>query len=276
MKNSFRFRLYPRKQLDIRWPDLFRAAAYCAFPRSIRAKEAQLEATFASPPVLSAFTVRTGFDLFIGALELPAGSEILMTALTIKEMANIVRHHGLVPIPLDISAATLAPDLATIENAITDKTRAIVIAHLYGTRVSMAPIIDLAKKHRLQVIEDCAQAFTGPDYTGHPDTDVAMFSFGSIKTMTALGGALLKLKDPTLLPKMRAIQRTYPRQARKAFASTLLTHMVLKLFTLPLLFGLFYRACALVGADFESVINKVRGLDEEDWLKEIQWQCSYP
>src|SRR5204863_7801776 len=127
-----------RKQLDIRWPDLFRAAAYCAFPRSIRAKEAQLEATFASPPVLSAFTVRTGFDLFIGALELPAGSEILMTALTIKEMANIVRHHGLVPIPLDTSAATLPPDLATTENALTDNTRRIVTSHRYSTSITTA------------------------------------------------------------------------------------------------------------------------------------------
>src|SRR5439155_21253487 len=40
--------------------------------------------------------------------------------------------------------------------------------------------------------------------------------------------------------------------------------------------GLFYRGCQILGADFESVIAKMRGLDEKDWLKEIQWQCSYP
>src|SRR6266576_514724 len=277
MTESLRFRMFPRKQLDIRWADLAHAALYCFFPRSIRAQEAELEGMFASPfPVLSAFTVRTGFDLCLGALGLPAGSEILMSALTIKEMVNIAKHHGLVPIPLDIESGTMAPEIATIEAAITERTRAIVIAHLFGTRMPMGSVIELAKKHGLLVIEDCAQAFTGQDYTGHPETDVAMFSFGSIKTMTALGGALLRVKDAELLRKMRVIQRTHPAQTRKDFAKVILTHVILKVFTLPLLFGLFYRGSALLGADFEEVIAKVRGLDEEDWLKEIQWQCSYP
>src|SRR5256885_16815633 len=79
MTESLRFRMFPRKQLDIRWADLAHAALYCAFPRSIRSREAELEGMFASPsPVLSAFTVRTGFDLCLGALGLPAGSGILM------------------------------------------------------------------------------------------------------------------------------------------------------------------------------------------------------
>jgi len=269
--------VYPRKQLDIRWSDLAHAALYCAFPGSIRAKEAELEGMFASPfPVLSVFTVRTGFDLCLGAIGLPAGSEILMSALTIKEMVNIAKRHGLVPIPLDIESGTLAPEITTIEDAITERTRAIVIAHLFGTRVPMGPVIELAKKHGMLVIEDCAQAFTGQDYTGHPETDVAMFSFGSIKTMTSLGGALLRVRDAALLRKMRIIQRTHPEQTRNEFAKTILTHVILKLFTLPLLFGLFYRGCDLLGTDFENVIAKMRGLGEEDWLREIQKQCSFP
>ncbi len=270
-----RVRMYPRKELDIRWWDLACAAIYCAFRRSIRAKEAEIEGMFApSYPVLSTFTVRTGFDLCLGALKLPAASEILMTALTIPEMVKIVKHHGLVPIPLDVVGSTMAPEISTIESAITERTRAIV--HLFGTRVPMGPVIELAKKRGILVIEDCAQAFTGPEYRGHPETDVAMFSFGSIKTMTALGGALLRVKDAELLRKMRTIQRTYPSQTRKEFAGTVVTHVILKLFTLPLLFGLFYQGCKVFGADFEGVIAKMRGLDEQDWLKEIQKQCSYP
>ena len=272
-----RLRMYPRKQLDIRWGDLACAGFYCVFRRSIREKEAELEGMFAPGyPVLSAFTVRTGFDLCLGALGLPAGSEILMTALTIPEMVNIAKRHGLVPIPLDIESGTMAPDISTIEAAMTERTRAIVVAHLFGTRVPMGPVIELAKKYGILVIEDCAQAFTGPDYTGHAETDVAMFSFGSIKTMTALGGALLRVKDANLLQKMRLLQKMHPAQTRKEFAGIVLTHVILKLFTLPLLFGMFYRGCKLFGADFEGVIAKMRGLDEEDWLKEIQWQCSYP
>src|SRR5260370_17843047 len=110
----------------------------------------------------------------------------------------------------------------------------------------MRQMIELAKKRGILVIEDCAQAFTGPDYTGHPETDVAMFSFGSIKTMTALGGALLRVKDSELLLRMRTMQRTHPMQTRKAFAAFVLPHAVLKLFTLPLLFGLFFLACSIL------------------------------
>src|SRR5256885_9334337 len=120
--------MYPRKQLDIRWLDLLYAAFYCAFPRSIRAKEGELEGMFASPfPVLSAFTVRTGFDMCLAALGLPAGSEILMSALTIKEMVNIPKHHRPFPIPLATQRGTLAPEIATVDEAITERTRRIVI-----------------------------------------------------------------------------------------------------------------------------------------------------
>src|SRR5438552_15160362 len=98
MTKSLRFRMYPRKQLDIRWLDLLYAAFCCAFPRSIRAKEAELEGMFASPfPVLSAVTVRTGFNMCLGAVGLPGGSEMLICALTIKERVYIVKHHRLVP-----------------------------------------------------------------------------------------------------------------------------------------------------------------------------------
>lgn len=269
--------MYPRKQLDIRWSDIARAVLYCIFPGDIRARESELEELFASPlPVLTTLTVRSGFDLCLQALSFPRGSEILMSALTIPEMADIARHNGLVPIPLDLDRDTLAPAISTIEAAITDNTRALVIAHLFGTRIPMEPVIAIAKKRDIFVIEDCAQAFTGSDYTGHPQTNAAMFSFGSIKTATALGGALIRLRDSELLRKMRLIQRSYPMQTRKEFQGILLTHVILKLFTIPLLFGLFYRGCVFLGADFESVITAVRGRDPEDWLKEIRKCPSFP
>src|SRR2546430_17581879 len=91
--------------------------------------------------------------------------------------------------------------------------------------------------------------------------------------MTALGGALLRVKDAELLRKMRVIQRTHPAQTRKDFAKVILTHVILKVFTLPLLFGLFYRGCALLGADFEEVIAKVRGLDERSEERRVGKEC---
>ncbi len=267
--------LYPRKQLDIRWRDLAAGMLRCLVPW-----EADLCRLFApGQPVLVTFAVRAGFDLFLKAQAWPAGSEILMSALTIREMADIARKHGLVPVPLDVNLEKLAPEVSAMEAAITPKTRAVVIAHLFGSRVEMDPIIAVAKRHGLLVLEDCAQAFTGTDYTGHVETDAAMFSFGSIKTATALVGALVRLKDPRLLQKMRWLQQDYPLETLTEYFHLLLTHVLVKLFTIPLLYGLFYRGCMFFEKDFDQVINTVRNLppeDEEEDLALIRKQPSAP
>jgi FAD/FMN-containing dehydrogenase len=272
--------LYPRKQLDIRWRDLAAGMLRCLLPGDPAKLEALLRRLFApGRPVLVTFAVRAGFDLFLKAQNWPTGSEILMSALTIREMAEIARKHGLVPVPLDLNLEKLAPEVSTMEAAITPRTRAIVIAHLFGSRVEMDPFLAVANRHGLMVLEDCAQAFTGMDYTGHPETDAAMFSFGSIKTATALAGALIRLKDPQLLEKMRSLQQAYPLQTRAEYFHLLLTHVLVKLFTIPILYGLFYRVCGLFDKDFDQVIHAVRNLppeEEEEDLALIRKQPSAP
>lgn len=272
--------LYPRKQLDIRWRDLAAAMLRCLSPGEAAKSEARICRTFApNRPALVTFAVRAAFDLFLKAQAWPAGSEILMSALTIREMADIARKHGLVPVPLDLNLGKLAPEVSAMEAAITPRTRAIVIAHLFGSRVEMGPFIPVAKRHGLSVLEDCAQAFTGMDYTGHPETDAAMFSFGSIKTATALVGAVVVLKDRQILEKMRLLQRGYPVQSREEYFHLALTHVFVKLFTVPLLYGLFYRICVSLKKDFDQVINAVRNLppdDEEEDLALIRKQPSAP
>ena len=273
-----RLLLYPRKQLDIRWRDLGAAIFRCLFPGSAVKSESAIQSLFAPGELLHvAFSVRTSFDLCLQALAFPPGSEIVMSALTIREMADIARKHGLVPIPLDLNLETLSPEISDFESAITPRTRVLVIAHLFGTRVTMGPFIELAKQHGIFVFEDCAQAFTGPDYTGHPQTDAAMFSFGSIKTATALGGALLRLKDAQLLQKIHAVQQSYPMQRRKEYFREVFTHVGVKLFTMPLFFGIFYRACVALNKDFERVISAVRNLPEgEEDLSVIRKRPSQP
>ena len=272
--------LYPRKQLDIRWTDLAAGLLRCLLPGDPAQSEKDVCQLFApGRPVLVTYAVRAGFDLFLKAQAWPPGSEIVMSALTIREMAEIARKHGLVPVPLDLNLDSLAPEISALEAAITPQTRAVVIAHLFGSRVDMAPIIEVAKRHRLRVLEDCAQAFTGMDYVGHPETDAAMFSFGSIKTSTALVGALIRLKDPALLGKMKLLQEAYPRQTPREQFGQILTHMLVKLFTVPLLYGLFYRACVFLEKDFDEVIHAVRNLppdDEEEDLALIRKQPSAP
>ena len=98
--------------------------------------------------------MRSGFDLYLSALALPRGSEVLVSAVNIRDMVEILEHHGLVAVPVDLELATLAPQAGAWEQAITPHTRAILVAHLFGSRVPMRPVLDLAARHRLLMIED--------------------------------------------------------------------------------------------------------------------------
>jgi dTDP-4-amino-4,6-dideoxygalactose transaminase len=120
-------------------------------------------------------------------------------------------------------------------------------------------------------VEDCAQAFAGRGYPGHPKSDVVMFSFGPLKNATALGGALVNVRVPALLEKMRAIQAGYPVQPAKRQAKRILQFAGLKLLALPLVFGLLQRLYALRGKDFEdSISEKVRNVAKYKRAKSLR------
>ena len=81
----------------------------------------------------------------------------------------------------------MAPSINQWRQAISPATKAILVAHLFGSRTKMEPLVDLARQHGLVLIEDCAQAFNGLEYQGYTNADVSMFSFGTIKNCTAGG-----------------------------------------------------------------------------------------
>ena len=139
--------------------------------------------------------MRTGFDLWLQSLALPPGSEVLVSAITIRDMVRIIEAHGLVPVPVDVNPEDLSVNVESLRRAVSPRTRAILVAHLFGTRPPLEPILEIARQHNLLVAEDCAQAFAGRHFTGHPEADISMFSFGSIKTATALGGAIVRVRD---------------------------------------------------------------------------------
>src|SRR5438876_3258754 len=83
------------------------------------------------------------------SLALPAGSEVLVSAITIPDMVRIIEAHGLVPVPVDLDPDTLSVDQESLDRAVTPKTRAVLIAHLFGTRQPMEPILKVARQHGL-------------------------------------------------------------------------------------------------------------------------------
>jgi dTDP-4-amino-4,6-dideoxygalactose transaminase len=147
----------------------------------------------------------------------------------------------------------------------------LLVAHLFGARIELGPIVDAARRHGLFLFEDCAQAYAGDDYRGHPDSDVAMFSFGPIKTATALGGAMLSFRNLELRDAIRAAEREYPLQTGFAFARRILKYAALKGLTGRTAYTIFVGLCRLVGASHDRFISgAVRGFAGGDLVGRIR------
>lgn len=221
---------YTSVYIDAQLEDLSSAALECLHTNHDR-KSMILElqnmwTTTSNPnPVLPVLSVRTGFDLFLRLMNFPSGSEVIMSAINIPDMVKIVRHHKLNIVPLDISIDTVAPKTHLLPQLVSSRTVAIVIAHLYGKWVDMEDIITFANKHKLYVVEDCAECFCGFDKLSHPQTDVALFSFGIIKFYTSFGGAIAKIK-PSVYAKMAALQETYRVQSQATFLKKILKYVL--------------------------------------------------
>ena len=270
--------MWVRKRLDIRWSDLGSGLRDCLTSWDRTALADDLEDLWSgASDGFACLSVRTGFDLWLEALQLPPGSEVLVSAITIRDMVGIIEAHGLVPVPVDLEPDDLSIDAESLQRAITPRTRAILVAHLFGTRLPLEPILDVARQHGLFVAEDCAQAFAGRHYTGHPQADVSMFSFGSIKTATALGGAMLCVRDAEVLARMRQLQAAYPVQLRGSFAKRILKYSVMKLMSYGIPFGALVGSMRLMRRDPDRFVTGLtRGFPGSQLLLLIRRQPSAP
>jgi dTDP-4-amino-4,6-dideoxygalactose transaminase len=161
---------------------------------------------------------RMGLYFILKALDLPAGSEIIVPALTFWVVPEITRVAGLTPVFVDIDPATFTMDPAAAERAITPKTRAILPTHLYGMACDLDPILALAKRHHLKVVEDCAHAL-GAQYKGQmvgTHGDGSFFSFQAFKPLNTFGGGLTWVRDADVAKRVRALAdaEAWPSEAR--------------------------------------------------------------
>src|SRR5215468_6822376 len=143
---------------------------------------------------------RMALYFILKALNIPAGSEIIVPALTFWVVPEMTRVAGLKPVFADIDPHTFTMDPKAVERAITPNTRAILPTHLYGMSCDMSPIMELARKHNLKVIEDCAHSL-GATYKGQPIGtfgDASFFSFQAFKPLNTYGGGLAWMRDAEL------------------------------------------------------------------------------
>jgi len=267
--------MWVRKRIDIPVTDLMYGIAACMRNHDRDELQTQIESQWVPGQTFSCLSVRSGFDLLLQTMDWPAGSEILMSGMTIPHMPEIVRRHGLVPIGLDLDVGTLAVSAEEVRAKITPRTRAIVIAHLFGGLTDIRPIIEIAREHDLLVIEDCAQAYVGNFYTGDQDADVSMFSFGAIKTNTSLCGGVLNVRRRQLLEKMNRRHAAWPRQTRWTMLKRLLKYGFVKLLSTWFMSSAVATALRLVGKDHDGLAVKLsRGFSGGDFFQRIRQQPS--
>jgi perosamine synthetase len=147
-------------------------------------------------------------QLALVALGVKPGDEVIIPDLTFVATASTVTYAGAVPVFVDSEPNTWNIDPEKIEAAITDKTKAIIPVHLYGHPCDMDPIMEIAKKHNLKVIEDCAEAH-GAEYKGKKVGtigDVGCFSFYGNKIITTGEGGLITTNDSELADRMQFLK----------------------------------------------------------------------
>lgn len=147
--------------------------------------------------------------LALRALKIGPGDEVITTPFTFFASAETISAVGATPVFVDIDAATFNMDLDRLEAAITDKTKAIMPVHIFGQPMDMTRLMDIANKHNLAVIEDCAQS-VGAEWQsqkvgsiGH----IGCFSFYPTKNLGACGdGGAATTNDPALAAAMRMLK----------------------------------------------------------------------
>jgi len=159
-----------------------------------------------------AIGVNSGTDALILALDamgVKGGDEVITTPFTFIATGEAIARLGAKPVFVDIDPGTFNINPALIEEKITGKTKAILPVHLYGLSVDMDPIMKIAKKHKLRVLEDCAQAI-GSEYNGKrvgSMGDAAAISFYPGKNLGGFGdGGMVITRDEGIYKKVKLLR----------------------------------------------------------------------
>lgn len=157
-------------------------------------------------------------DIAVQALRLGKGDEVILPAFTIISCAAALVRAGATPVLVDADPQTWNMDLNQVAEKITSRTRAIMVVHIYGLPVDMDPLLELARKHNLKIVEDAAEMH-GQTYKGRPCGsfgDISTFSFYPNKHITTGEGGMLVCDDPELAERCRSL-RNLCFQVKKRF-----------------------------------------------------------
>jgi dTDP-4-amino-4,6-dideoxygalactose transaminase len=174
----------------------------------VRALEAEWAAAYKAKHAVSVNSCTSGLYAAIGAAGIGPGDEVIVSPYTMSASATAALIFNGVPVFADIEAATYCLDPKSIRARMTERTKAIVVVHLFGQAADMDPIMELAGKHGLIVIEDCAQSPLAT-YKGRPVGTLGhmgVFSLNYHKHIHTGEGGLITTNDDDLADRCQLIR----------------------------------------------------------------------
>jgi len=229
----------------------------------------------------------TALHLAFAALGLASGDEVIIPAVTHVAVANMVALTGAKPVLVDVDPTHWTLDPQSLEAAITARTKAVVVVHLYGHPVDMDPVLAIADRHGLTVIEDAAEAH-GAEYRGKRTGSlghVACFSFYANKIITTGEGGMIVTSDEAIAEKARKLrnQADEPGNTRRFWHAEMGYNY--RMTNLQAAVGLaqlerldeFIARHRRTADQYRNGLSGVSGLTlqaEEPWAKNVYWMYS--
>jgi perosamine synthetase len=170
--------------------------------------EASVSGYVGQPFGIAVSSGTAGLHLCIRALGIGPGDEVIVPSFTFIAAANAIRYEGATPVFVDIDPQSLNLDPSRVEQAITTRTRAIIVVHTFGVPAEMEALLDIAERHHLRIIEDACEAI-GAEYDGRrvgAFGDAAVFAFYPNKQITTGEGGMVVTRDRHLATEIRAMR----------------------------------------------------------------------
>ncbi|HTL46687.1 MAG TPA: DegT/DnrJ/EryC1/StrS family aminotransferase [Verrucomicrobiae bacterium] len=174
----------------------------------VRELEKLFEKKFGARYAMAVNSATAGLHCALAACGVGPGDEVIVPPYTMAASASAVLMCSAVPRFVDISEDIFSLDPELLEKAITPRTKAIVVVHLFGHPARMDEILQIARRHKLKVVEDCAQS-PGAKYKGkYAGTlgDAGVYSFNQHKTITTGEGGVVVTNDDTIALKVRLVR----------------------------------------------------------------------
>ncbi len=234
----------PRNKLYVKTRTVLKALCMLLTPRALEGEclrnfEEEFAQFIGVKHAIALASGKLALQLCLEALGAKEGDKVILSDFNVPEVPALLACCGLVPVLLDIDPETfnINPDL--IERHIDDKTKFILVTHMFGIPADMDKIVDLAKKHRLKIIEDACQA-TGSEYRGKRVGgfgDAAYFSFGTLKVFSTLNGGMAVTDQDTVAEHIRSEVKGYPLPGRFVLLKEIFKSIFIMIFTHPRVFN---------------------------------------